>query len=163
MRYRTKPLFFEDFENGLPEGWTTIDNDGDGYNWISSTSHSSSYCHSGTGLMYSQSWIYNVGSLTPDNWLITSQLELQGTMKVWLRALDPSYLDHFTIYLSTTGNSVSDFTTVLVPETTSTTHGIGKLARRHRPYTRQLAGHASASAARHHEGVVECQQFSVSR
>ena len=128
MRYRTKPLFFEDFENGLPEGWTTIDNDGDGYNWISSTSYSSSYCHSGTGLMYSQSWINNVGSLTPDNWLITPQIELQGTMKVWLRALDPSYLDHFTIYLSTTGNSVSDFTTVLVPETTSTTQYVAYTA-----------------------------------
>lgn len=34
LRYRKKPSINEGFENGIPEGWTTIDADGDGYTWI---------------------------------------------------------------------------------------------------------------------------------
>ena len=120
IRYRKKVYFFEDFENGLPSGWTTIDNDGDGYNWHST--NTTTYSHSGSTVMVSYSYneVTQTG-LTPDNWLITPQLDLQGTMKVWLNAFHPSWAqEHFAIYLSTTGNSVSDFTTVLVPETTLT-------------------------------------------
>ena len=121
LRYRKKVYFYEDFENGLPSDWTTIDNDGDGYNWHS-VNYSSSFCHSGSTIMASASYDNdNSTVLTPDNLLITPQLELQGAMKVWIRALHPNYAqEHFAIYLSTTGNSVSDFTTVLVPETTLT-------------------------------------------
>ena len=120
LRYRKKVYFFEDFENGLPSSWTTIDNDGDGYNWHST--NTTTYSHSGSTIMISYSYDEdNDTGLTPDNWLITPQLDLQGTMKVWLSALHPSWAqEHFAIYLSTTGNSVSDFTTVLVPETTLT-------------------------------------------
>ena len=120
LRYRKKVYFFEDFENGLPSGWTTIDNDGDGYNWHST--NTTTYSHSGSTIMISYSYneVTETG-LTPDNWLITPQLDLQGTMKVWLSAYHPTYpQEHFAIYLSTTGNNVSDFTTVLVPETTLT-------------------------------------------
>ena len=110
LRYRKKPFFYEDFADGLPSGWTTIDNDGDGYNWHSMINNGSTYMASAS---------YNGTILTPDNWLVTPQLELQGTMKVWIRALHPNYAqEHFAIYLSTTGTNVSDFTTVLVPETT---------------------------------------------
>ena len=119
LRYRKK-VYFEDFENGLPSAWTTIDNDGDGYNWHST--NTTTYSHSGSTVMVSYSYDeVNDTGLTPDNWLITPQLDLQGTMKVWLNAFHPTYpQEHFAIYLSTTGNSVSDFTTVLVPETTLT-------------------------------------------
>ena len=117
LRYRKKPLFFEDFENGQPSDWTTIDNDGDGYDWFPYSSAYVNVGHSGTGIMESASWYQGI-VLTPDNWLITPQLDLRGTMKVWLRANSSSYPDeHFAIYLSTTGNSVSDFTIELVPET----------------------------------------------
>ena len=129
IRYRKKPRFFEDFENGFPSGWTTIDNDGDGYNWFIATDLSS-ICHSGTHVMASESWHRNGNiALTPDNWLVSPQMELQGTMKVWLRARDTYYLEeHFAIYLSTTGNSVSNFSTVLVPETIVTNGFVGYTA-----------------------------------
>ncbi len=129
IRYRKKPHFFEDFENGFPSGWTTIDNDGDGYNWFVTTSLSS-YCHSGTHVMASESWHRNSNTaLTPDNWLVSPQIELQGIMKVWLCARDSYYSDeHFAIYLSTTGNSVSDFSTILVPETIVTGEFLGYTA-----------------------------------
>ena len=137
VRYRvpgveTDTVFFEDFEdadnfvNGLPSGWTSIDNDGDGFNWIyyNYDLHfdGNGYIawHSGVGVMYSQSYDFGAGALTPDNWLITPQIELGNIVKVWLRAQDPSYPEHFAIYLSTTGNDVTDFTVKLLPDTIAT-------------------------------------------
>ena len=118
VKYRTAayadPYFYEGFENGIPEEWTGIDADGDGQSWLSFTDYAD-YAHSGNGFATSAS--YSGSPLTPDNWLITPQLDLQGTMKVWLRAQDPNYAEeHFAIYLSTTGNAVEDFTTTLVEE-----------------------------------------------
>ena len=124
VRYRVAAgdgaIFFEGFEdledNALPEGWTTIDSDGDGNAWYSlCDANWAEYSHGGQGLVTSAS--YNGEALTPDNWLITPQIALQGTMKVWLRAQDPSWVEeHYAIYLSTNGNTVADFTTTLVEE-----------------------------------------------
>ena len=119
-------LFFEDFENGLPADWTTIDNDGDGYNWIyfnnAGLETGRMSAHSGDGLVYSESYYKpTYQPLTPDNWLITPLIDLNGTMKVWLIGQDPSYAsEHFAIYLSTTGTTVDDFTTTLVSEQVAT-------------------------------------------
>jgi hypothetical protein len=65
----------------------------------------------------SASYINYEGPLNPDNWLVTPQLQLQGTMRVWMKSQDGQYPDNFAIYLSTTGNSVPDFTTTLIGET----------------------------------------------
>ena len=110
---------FEDFENGLPADWTTIDYNGDGYDWY--YFETNERAHSGTGVATSESYINGYGALTPDNWLITPQIDLNGTMRVWLRGQDPSWAsEHFAIYLSTTGNTVADFTIPLVPEAVAT-------------------------------------------
>ena len=111
--------FFEGFENvtdnNLPEGWTSIDNDGDGNNWFSASVGALSGSNCATSASYQSE------ALTPDNWLVTPKVALDGTMSVWLRAQDPSWpAEHFAIYLSTTGTDVSNFTTTLVPETTAT-------------------------------------------
>ena len=122
VRYRTpagvETFLEEGFENGIPSTWKTIDQDGDGYNW----SDYSFYPHSGTGTAASESFHTETQTpLTPDNWLITPRINLQGTMKVWLRAINPDYTDeHFAIYLSTTGDSVENFITTLVGETVTT-------------------------------------------
>ena len=118
-----KILFFEDFEaDPLQTGWTTIDNNSDGYDWGYDQGHS--HTHSGSGVMTSYSSIGSNSSgwtdITPDNWLITPLLDLQGTMSVWARSQqsEASYSEeHFAIYLSTTGTAVADFTITLVPET----------------------------------------------
>ena len=151
LRYRKKPLFFEDFEDGLPSDWTTIDNDGDGYDWHSTSNYGSYYCHSGRTIMVSASYDNdNDIALTPDNWLITPRLELQGTMKVWVRALHPNYArEHFAIYLSTTGMDTSDFTTVLVPETTLT-------GTQYTAYTANLSAYAGQ------QGYIAIRHFNCS-
>ena len=109
VRYRVRlnnTLYSTDFEGGMmPNDWTTFDNDGDGNNWEYSDGTKKGMSHSGDGCMYSASYINNVGSLRPDNWLVSPQLTLGGTMKVWLKGQDEDeFREHFAIYLSTTGD-----------------------------------------------------------
>ena len=58
---------------------------------------------------------YLGSALTPDNYLITPQVELKGTLRFMAKGQDPSYADeHFAVYVSTAGNTdVADFTEVL--------------------------------------------------
>lgn len=127
VKYRTSGGFFEDFESKtdgtLPEGWTTIDADGDGYNWFtfttSETDANGNPVLFGSTCATSASWVSS-GALTPDNWLISPAVPLNGTLSVWLRGQDPNYAsEHFAIYLSTatTITDVSDFNVTLVGET----------------------------------------------
>lgn len=117
VRYRECNAYLVDFEKGLPDGWTTIDADGDGHNWYAYNNQD--LVHSGEGGAASDSYLSS--GLTPDNWLISPQLELGGTLRVWLRGVrEDYYQEHFAIYLSTTGNSQADFTVTLVPEQETT-------------------------------------------
>ncbi len=127
LRYRTsvkKVGFFEDFESGSLDGWTNLDADGDNNKWyIFSPFDSGTNTTDSNGNPYTldfrcaTSASYNGSALNPDNWLISPQVELKGEFSVWLRNQDIRYPETFAIYLSTTGNNVEDFTTVLVEET----------------------------------------------
>lgn len=126
LKYRTagqeETSYFTDFEHGLPEGWTTIDADGDGYTWVECGEEGIFSAHSGLNCVTSASWIQNVGAVTPDNWLVSPKLTLNGTVKAWLKGQDASYAaENFAIYVSTTGTDVTDFTEVLA-ETTATSN-----------------------------------------
>ena len=119
VNYRkSNKTFFNDFEgitdDKLPDDWTTIDADGDGNNWEVASSHYKP--HSGIVCLYSGSVVNNF-SVIPDNWLITPQVELKGTLKVWLRNQSGGSWgnEHFAIYASTAGTEISDFVE-LVPE-----------------------------------------------
>ena len=59
------------------------------------------------------------GGLDPDNWLVSPQFELGGSLSFWMRSAVADYPDNFAVYLSTTGNSVDDFTIELQPETSA--------------------------------------------
>jgi len=119
VQYR-KVYFYEDFEGeNLPTGWTTIDANEDGLTW--GIGHATT--HSGHNGAYNVSYVYNTSGTTPDDYLVSPLLDLQGTLRVWLSGYARSssnYSEHFEILLSTTGNSAADFTTTLVGETTTT-------------------------------------------
>ena len=135
LRYRTAMVrngFFEGFENGIPDGWTLIDSDSDGFQWYKFNPEAndiSTYDNNGNrtvlGTSCATSASYSGGVLHPDDWLITPLVDLQGTLSMWLRAQDPKYPEeHFAVYLSMTGNTVEDFLNAdnepiieLVPET----------------------------------------------
>ncbi len=111
-------LLEEDFEGvehlgSLPEGWTTIDADGDGFNWyaINSPDYTG---HSGTGLATSASW--NGAPLTPDNYLITPSLDLDYPIEVvhyWVSAQDANWAaDYYAVMVSSSATDASHFTTI---------------------------------------------------
>ena len=99
----------ENFEDGQMQGWTTISNDGDSYAWtVESTS---GYSHQGTKFARSRYTGSSLG-VAPDDWLISPQIPFGGKFSFYARRYSTSYTDQFRVYVSTTGNNISDFTAI---------------------------------------------------
>ena len=115
-----------DFEDGA-QGWTSIDADGDGYGWDShiNTGTGNHTAHAGDGLMTSASYINDIGALTPDNYLVSPQVQLGGSITFYACAQDAGYAaEHFGVAVSTTSNTnASAFTTI--QEWTLTAKSVG--------------------------------------
>ena len=133
VRYAQKQtLFSEGFENGMPEGWTTIDSDGDGFNWeshinIGTGNHGT---HSGDGVLTSASYDNDNGvALTPDNWLITPAIDLPNDaesiiLQFYANGQDAAYAEeHYGVYISTTVADDTDAFTLLWEETMNANGG----------------------------------------
>ena len=108
----------ESFDDGvLPNGWLSIDADGDSYSWDAEYPIQANFItHSGTGCIGSASYINDIGELTPDNWLISPELNIpanasHANLSWWAVAADVNWPnDFYAVYVSTTGNSVANFT-----------------------------------------------------
>jgi hypothetical protein len=116
--------FSVNFESGIPAGWTTVDADGDGYNWnLASTTMGTGYGHNGSSdMVFSQSYDNNFGALTPDNWLVTPALTLgeSSIFSFWACAQDASWAsEHFGVAVSEDGGN----TFLMVQEWTMTAKG----------------------------------------
>ena len=95
---------------GSMDNWTTIDKDGDGYNWQLASVLMSGYnisAHGGSDMLSSESYNKTTGSaLTPDNWLVSPQVTLGGSFSMYACAQDANYAaEHFGIYVSTSSNT----------------------------------------------------------
>ena len=106
-----------DFEDSSWQGWTTIDGgDPTGYGWqLMSEKLGTGYGHNGSvDGVFSQSYDNNYGVVYPDNYLISPQITLGGTISFWACGQDASYAaEHFGVAVSTTNNnSASAFTMV---------------------------------------------------
>ena len=114
--------FEEGFENGMPSGWTVLDANNDGWTWCLTSEIPSTWTYyssltldwyrTGTNAICSGSYINGVGALTPNEYLITSQVtpSAGSTFSFYAAATDASYpADHFGVAVSTTGTSASDF------------------------------------------------------
>ena len=107
-----------DFENDYVEGrlvnWTTIDADGDTYNWTLSPT-GEGYGHNGSdGVVMSYSYSNYSGALNPNNYLVSPKLAITANnhyVTFYAAALDEAYpSDHFGLAVSTTGTQATDFT-----------------------------------------------------
>ena len=107
-----------DFENDYVEGrlvnWTTIDADGDTYNWTLSPT-GEGYGHNGSdGVVMSYSYSNYSGALNPNNYLVSPKLAITANnhyVTFYAAALDEAYpADHFGLAVSTTGTNATDFT-----------------------------------------------------
>ena len=110
LRYRTV-VFYDDFENGL-DNWTVY-TEGDAITgmdgWFAYNASQLGFTnHNGGYSAVSTSWYQD--DLSADNWIVTPQLDLQGTLKFWIAGL---YEDEYEVLLSTRGNATTDFNEVL--------------------------------------------------
>lgn len=105
-------IFMEDFNNGFPSTWTTIDADGDGQNWNvreDVVGHGDS-----ANCMSSSS--YGPGALTPNNWLITPEISIPNGyygLSFWVCAQDRNYAaEHYGVYITTSNDytNISNYT-----------------------------------------------------
>ena len=106
--------FFTDFSSGL-DAWTiyTLGGAPDDDGWYTT----------GTDCAISTSYYSPISrSYNANNWLVSPQLDLLGMLKFVARSTDTSGngYEAFEVLLSTTGNAISDFTTVLRPLSEST-------------------------------------------
>lgn len=112
LRYRvyTEPTGafwdFEDCVGALPEGFTTIDADGDYYDWILWDPMSLGYATGDgevlNGTKCAASASYQNVPLYPDNWLITPEVPLTGELSFYAAGQDPSYASEvFAVYVCT--------------------------------------------------------------
>lgn len=100
------------FNDGTMQGWTSIDANGDGYGWAITPSAVAGI--DGTTAVYSESYRSGVGAITPDNYLVSPKLKLDGCITFYVAAQDADYpAEHFGVAVSTTGNeSAADFETI---------------------------------------------------
>ena len=107
-----------DFENDYVEGrlvnWTTIDADGDTYNWTLSPI-GEGYGHNGSdGVVMSYSYSNYSGALNPNNYLVSPKIAITANnhyVTFYAAALDEAYpADHFGLAVSTTIATASAFT-----------------------------------------------------
>lgn len=107
MDWQTRPTFkanrdgdiLWDFEDEAQlEGWSVVDNDGDGFNWEYVTD---AKANSGVGCMSSASYDNpSYTALTPDNWLISPKVELPQYLELYAVGQDPSYAaEVFGVYV----------------------------------------------------------------
>ena len=103
--------------------WKTVDADGDGYNWLNYEDY-----------VVSESYSYFDGTnqgLTPDNWLISQRIRIpsSGSYSLsWMaQSLNDSYYnEHYSVYVSTTGDNPGNFTTQLFTETLATANAVNR-------------------------------------
>ena len=103
---------FESNENY--DCWTFIDADGDGYGWDFENWAGTNAVRTGSVAAASASYINNIGALSPDNWMITPQLQIPAegaTLNYYVRTYQQEYPDDFyAVLVSTTGTNTADFT-----------------------------------------------------
>lgn len=129
MPERNEVLFMDDFESGMGN-WTTIDADGDGYNWQFNSSFGG---HEGSsGMVNSASYNSNAGPLFPDNYLVSPLVSLGGSFSFWVCAQDNLWAaEHFGIAVSTTANGNASAFTTLQEWTLSAKDNGAKAVHRH--------------------------------
>jgi hypothetical protein len=152
-----------DFEDGW-QGWTTFQGNTTSPNsWMHNTSYptsnnnfSSGYGHNNSdGFMLSESYISGSSSgsgtaVTPDNYLVSPQVRLGGSISFYAGARNTSYCaEKFSVMVSTTDNTnASSFTTIA-----TWTLSLSEAGYNSTPYTVDLSAYSGMGyvAIRHYD------------
>ena len=126
LRYRPyvepemETTFWDLNTNDQLTGWSIIDSDGDGNNWGYGQITEGDY------VLVSESWTQESGAISPDNWLISPEITLGGTLKLNAWGIDENYYQEvFCVYVapaSAVGESTVDLTQfeAITPDITAT-------------------------------------------
>ena len=101
--------FLENFESGL-SNWT-IYTEGEARQtdgWYTTNPASSLQFNAVSGTEVASAWSWANVAYDADNWLVSPQLTLGGTLKYWERT-NGAYPDSYEVLISTTGNTLTDF------------------------------------------------------
>ena len=163
-----------DFEDSTMQGWTAIDADGDGYNWVLGSQIGGVYLVDGASLagsgnnasndmVCSGSYSNETGAiLYPDNYLVSPQVTLGGSISFYACGQDANYAaEHFGVFVSTTGTNPSDFTMVNEWTIGSRTAGLRETVRGNRAQTTWTEYNADLSAYSG-QGYVAIRHFNCS-
>ena len=79
---------YDDVLVDFDQNWLLLDEDGDGQSWNIAMVSNDDYC------FMSESWASGMGDFTPDNWLISPEVDLQGGLRftVWGNEMYPDKL-----------------------------------------------------------------------
>ncbi len=116
LRYRPMPEGNQlwDFEGGLGDWTNVVKGEGNGWTAYKSSQMGAQYtAHSGSQVAMTRSW-YSSGAVDADNWLISPELELGGTLSYWVMD-DGSYHEYYTVMISTEGNEPESFSLLYEP------------------------------------------------
>ena len=116
-----RDTFTYGFEGGTLQGWTASNNDNGSSTWAVgqngyNPTGTSSTVYTTHGGNYYVGSVYD-GSNAVDDWLISPQFMLGGSMTFYIKITNTSYTDYYSVLLSTGGNAISSFTTTLVSST----------------------------------------------
>ena len=126
LRYRAKTNLDESFENEVT-GMQFVDANGDGLDW--QILHITEWNMGGTPLVAADGeycivsesvTIEGSNPVVGDNWLISSKVNLGGTLSVSAADLGANYVENFSVLVSTTDTNFDSFTEV----GTATTPGV---------------------------------------
>jgi len=116
---KSQTVFYEDFENGgMPSSFTVIDNDGltpaNNVNYFTSAWIVRNDYGGTDSVAASTSWYDPAGA--SDDWLITPAITITtNSVLTWnAKAVDAQYRDGYQVLISTTGNTINDFTDTLL-------------------------------------------------
>ncbi len=108
----------EGFESDtlLPDGWTTVDEDGNGMAWFIYQADGTAHTGSRSAGTYYDTEVAN------DDWLITPPITVEDSahVLVWWAAsqeTDPIWLESYQVWISTTTADISSFTDSIYGET----------------------------------------------
>ena len=138
-----RDTFTYGFENGTTQGWTVGSSDNGSTTWTVGQSGSPNQNYTTHGGNYYIGSVYDESNAV-DDWLISPQFMLGGSMSFYIKTTSTSYTDYYSVLVSTGTNAINQFTTTVVSATrvTSTNYtvvnvnlgsysGMGYVAIRH--------------------------------
>ena len=107
---KTLPYSFDFESDFIAAGWTNIDANGDGQDWITATNiyGAEGWGVEGSRCAISQSYDSNLGAFNADNWLFSPAITIPeggATVSWYEQSQDVSYPDFYEVYVSETNTS----------------------------------------------------------